>query len=116
MNDDLSDNVDRFESALEAWGKRPPRTPPEHAATRVLASLPRQAGGRRWWRPVWVAATTLLLAVAVWLVPSRQAPHIAQNGIAPAPLDDNVVMWWLDDETPVYFVLEPSEDSKEGTS
>ena len=116
MSDREIDDVDRFESALREWGKTPPRTPAEHAATRVLASLPRQPVGRQWWRPVWVAATALLIAVTVWLIPSRHTPHVAQNGVAAAPLDGNVVMWWLDDETPVYFVLGPADESKEGTS
>ena len=116
MTDRRTDDIDRFESALHAWGSRPPQTPAEHAATRVVASLTRRRPTQPWRRPAWVAAAVVLLAVVMWLAPTRQAPRVASNGVAATPIDDNVVLWWLDDETPVYFVLGPAPESKEGRS
>lgn len=116
MTDRRTEDLDRFESVLREWGRRGSPTPAEFAATRVVAELPRPRPPRRWPRPVWAAAGLLLLLVALWLVPTQQAPQVARNGVAAAPLDDNVVLWWLDDETPVYFVLAPTGESKEGTS
>jgi hypothetical protein len=55
----------------------------------------------------------VLVCVGVWIglrpptAPGRQAL------VTPPPLPENVVQWWLDDQTPVYFVLGPA-DSKGG--
>jgi len=116
VSDGNIDDVDRFESALREWGKKPPRTPAEHAATRVLASLPRHGTRTGWRRFAWAGAALVLLALVLWLTPARRAPQVASASVVAAPLDENVVLWWLDDETPVYFVIGPADESKEGTS
>jgi len=115
MTDTRPDDVERFESALQEWGSRPPRTAAAFAATRVAASLPtRRAAVYR--RPLFAAVALLLLVAVLWLIPSHQSPRVADNGLAAAPLDDNVVLWWLDDGTPVYFVLGTTGEGQEGAS
>lgn len=103
-----------FERALEEWGGRPPRTPAGTAATRLEARLGPRASRTRPWRLVAAAATVLVIVGGMWLVSldgSRTPVPLDPAAPAPppmnAPLGDNVVLWWLDADTPVYFVIEP---------
>ena len=66
------------------------------------------------WRLVAAAATVLAVVGGMWLVTldGSRAPvpldFAAQTPLpTAAPLGDNVVLWWLDADTPVYFVIEP---------
>jgi hypothetical protein len=106
---DTPDPGGEFDRELRAWGLRPPSTDPTRAARRVLAALP--AGHhRQWaWRLATAAALCVTLAVTVFIVTSRPSTHpnrMAQAD-APAPLDERVVQFWIDPQTPVYFVLSP---------
>jgi ferric-dicitrate binding protein FerR (iron transport regulator) len=108
-------SVTAFEERLRERAGRPPSTPPEVAARRVLAALP---GARRSfisWRVAAAAAAVLLVCAAAWVVSRSRgstAARVAQ--VAPATLPDNVVQWWLDDGTPVYFVLGGSSSQRGG--
>jgi hypothetical protein len=102
------------EELRRAWrrlAERPPRLAPQEAARRVLARLePRGAQAVR----RWAAAAALLLALAAgWWQAERwntrrrtpTAPPAAAQ--AALPLDEGVVLLWLDDETPLYLTLTP---------
>jgi hypothetical protein len=60
-------------------------------------------------------AVLMLLIGAWWLVPRNgEVPRTVSTSsqvatIQTPALDENVVLWWLDPETPVYFVLAPPE-------
>lgn len=96
-------NVEQFEAQLRAWGGRPPSLAPAFAASRVVGQHPERRGATPWLRLAAVAAMLVLVAVTVWLsAPSRSGhPAVAMLG------SDQVVQFWLDSETPVYFVLPP---------
>jgi hypothetical protein len=100
-----------------AWrrlAERPPKMAPEDAARRVLARIaprrePHGAGAVRW-----AAAAALLLALAAgWWQADRWSTQRRPPAAAPAavqaalPLDEGVVLLWLDDETPLYLTLTP---------
>ena len=113
---DKEEDRSRFDRALREWGGRQPRTSPGTAATRVRGNLSSRPP-RLVQRPVFglAAAVLVLLIGAWWLFPGngqvlRTAPTSSQVAtIQTLALDDNVVLWWLDPETPVYFVLAPPE-------
>jgi len=112
----------RWRAFTDAWRRaatRPPERTPEAAARQVLARLEADAGGR-WRRRLmqhrallrWAAAALLLALALGWSasrvrragVPATPPPAVAA---APLPLDDGVVLLWLDDDTPLYLTLAP---------
>jgi hypothetical protein len=109
------DNVgdERIERALREWGQRPPSTQPQTAARQVVARLRAERSPTVWRQPLLAAAGLALVATTVWLgvrmiePPPRFDSRVVDE--APPPLPENVVLWWLDSETPVYFVTGPSE-------
>ena len=116
MARDKEEDRARFEHALRAWGGREPRTSPRTAATRVRGNLSSRPPGILQFRLVEVAAAVLVLLIGTWWLLSGNG-ELPRTATAPSqltamqalPLDDNVVLWWLDPETPVYFVLAPPE-------
>lgn len=96
-------NVELFEERLRRWGGRPPSLAPAHAASRVIGRIPERATATPWLRLAAVTAMLVLVAVTTWFGrPSRPSqPAVAALG------SDQVVQFWLDAETPVYFVLPP---------
>jgi hypothetical protein len=112
-------DVPAFDRALREWGRRPPRIPAGTAATRLEARLGRRESRFRRWRLAATAATVLGILGGMWLISldGSRAPEPVDAPAAPSPsvppLGDNVVLWWLDAETPVYFVIE-APDSGEG--
>jgi hypothetical protein len=110
-----------FDRALGEWGRRAPRTSPETAARRIerLVAAPREPQRRP--RLAWIAATIIVAAMGTWFVvrnggdlPPPVTPPSIVADVTTLPLDDNVVLWWLDEETPVYFVLQGLEDEETG--
>jgi anti-sigma-K factor RskA len=117
---------DQLERALREWANAPPRTPAAEAARRVRARVTdgrwrASRAGRRaratttqasrglGWRRL-ALACVLVLAVAaaalLWRGP-RPSPPVPSVTDAPPVLPENVVVFWLDAETPVYFVVSP---------
>jgi hypothetical protein len=102
---------DRLEARIKEWGRRDPATPAATASRRVVQRLADQARPRPWPRRIGVAAAACLAGLAVWVTwpldhpPRGTRPPLAAE--APAPLPSNVVQFWLDPETPVYFVTGP---------
>jgi hypothetical protein len=109
--------LERFEEDYRRWGRRPAAIQAGAAATRIRARIAarrrrrRTAAGLAW-------ASVFLLAVAGnWLIESRRGavPSPSPQAVhAPVALPDNVVLWWLDPETPVYFVIRPAEPGEGG--
>ena len=96
-------SVEQFEAQLRSWGGRPPILAPAFAANRVVGQLPERGAALPWLRLAAVAAMLVLLTVTAWIAaPSRpEHPAVAMLG------SDQVVQFWLDSDTPVYFVLPP---------
>ena len=104
---------ERLEGALREWGQRPPATPPGAAARLALARI-RGSRARSLGLRSLVAVSSLALVLAsVWLGVRMMEPPSRFDRLtvdeAPPPLPENVVLWWLDAETPVYFVTGPQE-------
>ena len=103
---------DRFEEAFRQWAGRPSATPPGVAARRVMARLPERRG-QRWlvggWLPAASAAAALALGLAIgWAtLPSGPEPASPAKELLLPPLDENVVLLWLDDRTPLYLTVAP---------
>jgi len=102
--------LDRFDEALRRWAQRPaPPTPPWPPNALLRA-------GRRHAAPRWrlaVASLALVAAVAAGLLmrtrwaPPGAAPAAAPAGAAVAALasPDEVLILWLDADTPLYLTL-----------
>ncbi|MEW6338149.1 MAG: hypothetical protein ACOY3Y_20485 [Acidobacteriota bacterium] len=96
-----------FESALRDWGERPPQTPPGVAARRLV--LPARVPSRL---PLWQLAAAAVLVWGVFLGAWYGAfgpavgPAVTVSTVM-EPLPDNVMVFWVDAQTPVYFVLSP---------
>jgi hypothetical protein len=115
MAEDRDRNGSRFDEAFRRWAQRPPSTAPEVAATRVVARLGRRTGVALRWRLALAGALLLGIPLALWLIPRNgealppAMPAPAATVMSSLPLDDNVVLSWLDPETPVYFVMSPPD-------
>ncbi|MDH3746473.1 MAG: hypothetical protein OES47_15350 [Acidobacteriota bacterium] len=97
----------RFDRAFEDWARRPPPTPPDQAAARLVARLPkrRRRGVMTAGRPrLATVVAGLGLAIAIgWLI-SGLGTSVTDE-VLPPPLDENVVVLWLDDQTPLYLTV-----------
>lgn len=106
--------LDQFEERLREWGARPPSLAAAIAAHRVLGHIAGRHAGRPWLRLAAAAALVVLIAVAAWIgAPGRRPTPIATT--AAGMESGDVVQFWLDAETPVYFVL-PEFGQEEGES
>ena len=117
MSDEHDEKLDRFDEEYRRWGRRPATIPAGAAATRLRARLAaRQRTRRSATGLAWAAAVAIVL-VGSWLIDTRggrapsPSPSAAHEAVA---LPDNVVLWWLDPETPVYFVIRPAEPGQGG--
>jgi hypothetical protein len=113
----------RFDEEFRNWNERPPATPAARAADEIVARLPDQ-------RSSWMtsaaftaaaAIVVLLVGLAAWFAVRDHGPGVTDRMVVentpsaptplsarrPVPLDPNVVLWWIDPDTPVYFVLQP---------
>ena len=117
MSDERNQGLERFEEELRTWGRRPSAISPGAAATRIKARIETdRRSPRRPWGLAWATAVMLTI-VGDWLVGRREVP--VPSPTPPAvhealPLPDNIVLWWLDPETPVYFVIRPAEPGEGG--
>jgi len=107
---DLEQNL--FDKALKSWGARPPKTPADEASRQVMEQLSERqsdswfAGSR--WRLASAALGLALVLGAGWLAILRPAgPESPAREIALPPLSEDVLLLWLDDETPLYLTVAP---------
>jgi hypothetical protein len=111
MNEQPFRDLHDFESALRRWGEGPPKTPAD-AAVRRLVLPPRTSPRLPLWR---LAAAALLIwgvFLGTWYGALDPEPRSATTSTAMEPLPDNVMVFWVDAQTPVYFVLSPPGSSK----
>ena len=113
--------TDRFDTEFREWAREVPRTPAHVAARQVKARLDepgRRASRSGTWAPRLAAACGLVLIVAsgvlLWRPGTPTAPTPTSADALPV-LPENVVVFWLDADTPVYFVVAPLGDSSGGT-
>jgi hypothetical protein len=124
---------EQFEHQFRQWGRRPAETRADEGARRVVANLAARRGpdgqegklaqqgllpARLSWRTLATAsAVSLLVGALVWLQPGAdrtsgsgavsRGEEVVPGDIVGIPLqDENVVLWWLDARTPVYFVMQ----------
>lgn len=98
---------DRFDHALRAWATRPPVRDAGRAALRVLAALPGPPASFPWRRLAAAAAVVALVVLGAWFGTPDHGQVPAATAMATPPLPENVMVFWIDRETPVYFVLTP---------
>ncbi len=125
-----SDSMERFETEWRARASRPADLPPADAARQVLDRIDREAiadetvATRRsthasWRGLVAMAASLAIVATLAWLLPSRwhrahvRSPEamtvVAGHDALEAPRNDtDVVLFWLDRDTPLYMTMRPS--------
>ena len=102
-----------FEQAFRRWAERPPETPPEEAAARVVTQLSERRGGFLFadsrLRFAAAGATLMVVVVVGWMAlqsePPASTPSAAE--VALPPLEDHVVLLWLDEQTPLYLTVAP---------
>lgn len=96
-----------LDDALRRRAARRPVISPQEASRRVRARIgPR----RRSPMMLLAAATAVVLALAGALghrAGRAWRPPTVERTVTVEPLPDNIVLWWLDPETPVYFVVGP---------
>jgi hypothetical protein len=107
------DSRQRFEEAFRRWAERPPHTPADEASRRVIARLPQHRGerwlsGSRLHFATAAAGLALLLGFGWSLLPKTQEEPLQEREVALPPLPDDVVLLWLDNETPLYLTIAPS--------
>jgi hypothetical protein len=107
-----SEAQNRFDEAFKSWAERPPKTPSSDAARRVVASLPEPRSswklGGSGLRLATAAAGLALLLVVSWVsLPTPPDPSSPLHEVAIPPLPDEVVLLWLDEETPLYLTVAP---------
>ncbi len=118
MNVEERDQSEReFERTFRQWGSRTARLPARAASERLASRLHprRRTPGWRWL----AAAAAIVFAVAgAWLLWQQALPDSRPPGmkITQPALDENVVLWWLDSKTSVYFVITTSDSSAGGAS
>ena len=113
----MSRPQDRFDQELRQWGSRPPRRSAQRAAREVRERLETPRRGftsTASWQAAAAFAAVLAVAVGLWIAhPSEDfgeatppmPPVSSVAELAPAPLDEGVVLIWLDPETPLYLTL-----------
>jgi len=108
-----------FDRAFSAWARRPVAMPPEEAAGRVRGAIEptRRPSQLRTWLAL---AAAVVLALAGWLAVRPALTPTPQQQRAqlepPIVLEEDVVVWWLDPETPVYFSLPQARGDEGGVS
>lgn len=105
-----------LDDALRRRAARRPAISPQEASRRVRARIgPRPR--RRGHLMLLAGATAVALALAGALGRRDERwPPTVERAVTVEPLPDNIVLWWLDPETPVYFVVGPPTTHEGGPS
>lgn len=111
--------MDRFDRALRAWADQAPQTPADEAARQVMARMPEgRLGGRFTGTQLRLGAAAaglaLLLIVGWATLPESPVPSFASVELALPPLPEDVVLLWLDNDTPLYLTV--ASPATEGVS
>ena len=103
---------DRFDEAFKSWAKQSPPTPGDEAARQVMARLPERrslmwSAGSQLRLAAAAAGLALVLVVSWATLPQSPDPVALAQEVSLPPLQENVVLLWLDDQTPLYLTLAP---------
>ena len=117
-DDSMDPRLRRFEDALRRWAARP-GPPPRWSGPDVAAgiALRRPVPPARRWRlaGAGLAACAVLAAVVLLGLPPRfQGPPAEPPQLAPAAAVaslDEVLVLWLDADTPLYLTLAPAAEA-----
>ena len=101
---------EHFDEAFKSWAERPLCTPADEAARQVMAQLPERRGkgwfsGSRLRFATAAVGLALLLVVGWATLPKPQGASVPAQEVALPPLPEDVVLLWLDDETPLYLTV-----------
>jgi len=110
MKDDLNGaSHDAFDEALRRLAARAPGISAGEAARAVLAHLPDSRGGHTFRHIVAVAALVIFAVAGAWLGTHHTTSMINPSAeeLATPPLASDVVVFWIDSDTQVYFLLSP---------
>jgi ferric-dicitrate binding protein FerR (iron transport regulator) len=112
---DESDRERRFETAWRTWATRPPNRSPRQAAVEVTQSIRAQGGRSGFWVPAAVVACLIAaVAISTWWV-SNPVRFSRDFSTAPpfesATLPPGQVVFWLDENTPLYMNFQSPGDS-----
>jgi len=109
---DDDDWPDGFADALRRHAARTPSLMPAEAARRLRERLePRpERRYRQWLAPAAAAAAVVLALASASRMRHEDGPAprprgVERSTVVVGPLPDNIVLWWADPETPVYFIL-----------
>ena len=130
MSQDLEKDQEEkhFDDVFRAWADRPPPTAPAAAAQQVLERLKARESVRR---PgafhLLAAAAVVALGIAgayrlrapgpavpgapVTAATAAVATTVTDAALA-APLNDGVVLLWIDSETPLYMTFQPPQSQQ----
>jgi hypothetical protein len=115
---DEFDRQRRFETAWRTWVSRPSSRSPRQAAEEVIQAIGVQGSRHRFWVPAAVAASLLTaVTVSTWWVssPVRPAAQLSTAAsLESAPLPPGQVVFWLDENTPLYMNFQPPGDNGTG--
>ena len=77
----------------------------------------RRGDAGRWTGRIALATAASVVGLVVWLTLTPPAPVLPRSApVDPLPpLPENVVLFWLDPETPVYFVTGPVRTVERGS-
>lgn len=103
-----------FESRFRDWARRAPRKDAKTAARIVHAGLDSRLPWLTSRLGLVAAGAAVALFVASWLFVRSRPQPVAPPIVEATTLDEDIVLWWLDEETPVYFVLPADGDKQKG--
>jgi hypothetical protein len=107
---------DELDAILEEAAGRSTRLSPTEAAQRVVRRLPDHRRARFSWTRVALLAASVALVVlgSTWMthVEVDERPSRVGTVIESPVMGPDVVVSWLDDQTPVYFVLGTAPGSR----
>ncbi len=99
---------ERFDEAFRRWAARPVTSSAERAA-KLFTARDQRYGLRL--SPAWAtlaAAALVIVSATAWMIgtrsPAPRADSIASRLAAPSA-DSDIVVLWLDDQTPVHVFL-----------
>lgn len=111
--EDLDRRLDGFAAALRRWAERPVPPAPAWKTPSTTTPRPRRVPAAGW---RWAAAALAAGALALALVPGRWRRAADPPAASPAPAtasivvdQQDVLVLWLDDETPLYLHLAPAD-------
>jgi len=108
--------LQQFERHWKAWATRKPRLAPQQAAAQVCQQAQRQDRwrGSRW--KIVAAAAGVIIALTTGVLWRAGVVPLSSSGSTmnePDAASDNVVVFWLDEETPLYMTFQAPRDNQD---